>query len=139
MEKIEISQTEEDAQAIRERLKSYNNQFAPPDEHENLSLIVKRNGEVIGGLLGGFYWNWLHIDWFWVAEDARNTGLGGRILEAAEQMAVRKGCRNAHLETHDFQSLSFYQRRGYQTFGKLEDLPIGHTKYYLFKNLDSSK
>jgi len=56
-------------------------------------------------------------------------------LAKAEELAIQKGCRNAHLETNDFQSLEFYKRRGYMVFGELEDLPEGHTKYYLRKQL----
>jgi hypothetical protein len=56
-------------------------------------------------------------------------------LAKAEEIAIQRGCKNAHLETHDFQSLDFYRRRGYVIFGKLDDLPEGHTKYYLRKSL----
>jgi len=135
MEKIEITPTEEDARYIRSKLNEYNNRFVPPDNHEKLYLVTRRNDEIIGGLVGGTYWNWLYIEWFWVDEHERNSGLGTRILAKAEEIAIQRGCRNSHLETHDFQSLAFYQRRGYSIFGELENLPEGHSKYYLRKQL----
>ena len=135
MEDIEISHTDDDAQYIRQKLTQYNNRFVPPDNHERLYLVARRKEEIVGGLVGGTYWNWLYIEWFWVDERERNNGLGTRILAMAEEVATQRGCRNAHLETHDFQNLAFYQRRGYSVFGKLEDLPEGHTKYYLKKHL----
>ena len=135
MEEIEISQAEDDAQLIRQKLQEYNNGFVPPDRHERLCLVVRRGDRVIGGLVGGTYWSWLYIEWFWVDEHERGSGLGSRILARAEEIAVQKGCRNAHLETHDFQSLEFYERRSYRVFGELADLPEGHTKYYLHKRL----
>ena len=56
-------------------------------------------------------------------------------MAAAEQEAVRRGCSNAFLDTLDFQAPSFYAKRGYEIFGKLANLPPGHTRYYLTKRL----
>ncbi len=129
------STIESDAQFIRERLNEYNNRFVPQDHHERFCLVARKDGQIVAGLTGGTYWNWMYIELFWVDEKARKSGLGTEILEKAEAIAVCRGCRNAHLETHDFQSLDFYIKRGYIVFGKLEDLPEGHTKYYLRKKL----
>jgi GNAT superfamily N-acetyltransferase len=135
MEEIEVSHADEDGQFIRQKLNQYNNEFVPPDNHEKLCLIVNRNNDIGGGLAGGTYWNWMYIELFWVDEKERHNGLGSRILAKAEEIAIQRGCRNAHLETHDFQSLEFYKRRGYVVFGELADLPEGHTKYFLRKQL----
>jgi GNAT superfamily N-acetyltransferase len=135
MEDIEVTDKAEDAQVIRQKLNEYNCQFVKPDNHEKLCLIVRRKNEIIGGLIGGTYWNWMYIELFWVDKKERNSGLGSKILTMAEGMAVGRGCGNAHLETHDFQSLGFYEKRGYVIFGELADLPEGHTKYYLRKRL----
>jgi len=55
------------------------------------------------------------------------------LLEAAEQEAVKRGCRYAHVETHTFQAVDFYHKHGYIIFGELPDLPKGYTKYFLKK------
>ncbi len=137
MEKIEVSQSEADAQFIRQKLNEFNFRRVPEDGHENLYLIVRRQNDPIAGLIGGTYWNWLYVSLFWVDEGERSRGLGTQLLAKAEEIAVQRGCRNAHLETHDFQNLAFYQKRGYAIFGELEDLPEGHTKYFLRKRLVS--
>lgn len=131
METIETTQNEMDAQFIRDKINEYNFNIVPHYNHEFLNLIVRRNNEIIAGLIGDTYWDWLYISLFWVDEHQRSLGLGSRILARAEEIAVERGCGNAHLETHDFQSLAFYQKRGYEIFGILENLPKGHTKYYL--------
>jgi hypothetical protein len=41
-----------------------------------------------------------------------------------------------HLDTMSFQALPFYQKQGYTVFGILEDLPEGHRRYYLRKDLE---
>jgi GNAT superfamily N-acetyltransferase len=135
MEKIEVSQSETDAQFVRQRLNEFNFNLVPHDNHETLNLIVRRQNTLIAGLIGVTYWNWLYVELFWVDALERSHGLGTQILAKAEEIATQRGCKNAHLETHDFQSLAFYQKRGYVIFGKLEDLPEGHTKYYLRKHL----
>ena len=70
-----------------------------------------------------------------VDDNERYKGIGTRLLGRAEEIAVNRGCKHAHLATHDFQNLEFYEGRGYQVFGELADLPEGHTKYYLHKGL----
>jgi GNAT superfamily N-acetyltransferase len=135
METIEISQSAADTEFIREKLNEYNFNIVPPYNHQVLNLIAREQNTIIGGLLADLAWNWLYISYFWVAEQKRSLGLGTRILSMTEEMAVQKGCKRANLETHDFQSLSFYQKRGYIIFGQLENFPEGHTKYYLWKDL----
>ena len=73
------SHTDEDAQVIRQRLDEHNCKFVPPDNHERLGLVVKKDDKIIGGLLGDTYWHWLYIELFWVDEVERHNGLGTRI------------------------------------------------------------
>ena len=93
----------------------------------------------MGGLLGGTYWGYLYIEILWVSERKRGHGYGHALLDAAESEALSRGCKNAHLDSHDFQALSFYQGSGYQIVGQLDDLPPGHTRYLLRKVLTPSK
>jgi GNAT superfamily N-acetyltransferase len=135
METIDISKDETDAQFIGEKINEYNFNRVPHYNHQVLNLIAREQNIIIGGLLGDTAWNWLYISLFWVDERKRSLGLGTRILEMAEELAVQRGCKRANLETHDFQNLAFYQKRGYLIFGQLDDFPEDHTKYYLWKNL----
>ena len=135
METIEVSQEEADAKIIREGLDEYNYRRVPEVEQVALNLVARRDGRVTGGLVGGTYWGWLYVELRWVDGGERGRGLGGQLLARAEEVARRRGCKNAHLETHDFQNPGFYLRRGYEVFGQLDDLPEGHVKYYLRKRL----
>jgi GNAT superfamily N-acetyltransferase len=132
---IDLSTAEADAQRVREKLNQYNFQIVPPDRHETLYLIAREDGELAGGLIADTAWEWLHVDLFWVEQARRSQGLGSRLLAQAEEIAAQRGCKHACLETHDFQSLGFYQKRGYGVFGQLDDFPPGHTKYFLSKRL----
>ena len=120
---------------IRDELDNYNNQFAEMYIHRKLNIIITKQDEIVGGLLGGTYWRWLYIDRFWICEKYRKTGLGSRILKMAEEEAVKRGCRFAHLDTHDFQAVGFYQKNGYEIVSSLPDLPDGYNRYLMKKKL----
>jgi GNAT superfamily N-acetyltransferase len=134
-ENLELSHSEADAQFIRGMLNEFNFNQVPNDNHETLNLVIRRQGKLVAGLVGDTYWNWLYVSLLWVEASERAHGLGSLLLAKAEEIAAQRGCRHAHLETHDFQNLEFYQRRGYVIFGQLDGLPEGHTKYYLRKHL----
>jgi GNAT superfamily N-acetyltransferase len=92
-------------------------------------------GEWLGGLLGSLWGGWLHVRILWVDAAARGNGNGTRLLRAAEDYAVERGCFAATLETHSFQARPFYEKCGYEVFGTLENWPPGHAKYFLRKQL----
>jgi GNAT superfamily N-acetyltransferase len=81
------------------------------------------DGTVVGGIYGITFWGCLSVELLWVEEHLRGRGYGERLLAAAEQEAIRRGCSHAFLDTFDFQAPSFYTRRGYEIFGKLANLP----------------
>jgi ribosomal protein S18 acetylase RimI-like enzyme len=129
-----------DAEFVREKLNEYNIQYFEAERHQGVSVFWRdKQGNIVAGLLGGTFWGWLHINDLWVGENLRNQGLGKALINAAEQEALRRGCKYAHLETHDFQALEFYLKQGYEVFGELDDLPAGHKKYFLKKTLDYSE
>jgi ribosomal protein S18 acetylase RimI-like enzyme len=90
----------------------------------------------VGGLTGATARGFLEIELLWVAEHRRGSGLGSRLLRAAEREARQRGCHSAHLDTTDFQARPFYERHGYTRFGELTGLAGGHRTFYLVKRLD---
>ena len=121
---------------IVDQLHQYNLTQAENDHHQPLAVFVRDStGRLMAGLLGGTYWGWLHIDILWVREDARHLGLGKQLLAQAEAEAIQRGCRHAQVDTHDFQAPDFYLKHGYTVWGMLEDLPPGHQRIYLKKDL----
>ncbi|WP_240203948.1 GNAT family N-acetyltransferase [Streptomyces actuosus] len=88
------------------------------------------------GLVGHTWATWLHVTYLWVDERHRGEGLGSRLLAAAERLAREEhGCRNARLETWDFQAPDFYRKQGYEVVGVIPDYPPGITEYTLAKRL----
>ena len=78
---------------------------------------------------------WLFVNWLWVAEAYRGTGIGSRLLLGAEEAARDQHCRDAYLDTFTFQAPKFYERHGYREFGRLDDFPPGHSRIFFTKRL----
>jgi GNAT superfamily N-acetyltransferase len=134
---VEDEPSQDDVATIGRRLYEFNRQIAGEDHHRLLAVFLRdETGTLVAGLTGGTFWGWLVIDLLWVGEVLRGQGIGGRLLEAAEQEAIRRGCTGAFLDTLDFQAPAFYRERGYAVFGVLPGLPPGHTRYYLAKRFD---
>ncbi len=133
---LEEAPRPEDIGCVEAGLSAYNRLHAPDDGHRFLNVFVRTaDGTRGGGLLGDTYWGWLYIRILWLDEKVRRQGLGERLLRAAEEEAVRRGCHHAHLDTMSFQALPFYEKQGYTVFGVLEDLPLGHRRIFLKKEL----
>lgn len=117
-------------------LSDFNTQQAGDDDGKNLCYVLETSeGEIVGGVIGATYWDWLYVNLMWVREDLRGQGYGRRLLEEAEAEAVRRGAKRSYLDTFSFQAPEFYQKSGYEEFGRLEDFPVGHTRYFLVKTL----
>ena len=98
-------------------------------------FLKNPRGEWLGGLLGTLWGGWLHVRTLWVDPVARRQGNGTRLLRAAEDYAVERGCFAATLETHSFQARPFYEKHGYAVFAALDDFPPGHRLFLLKKRL----
>lgn len=102
----------------------------------SLCIAVRENGgDLRAGLFG---WTWGgcgYIEFLWVRDGDRGSGLGTRILAAAEQEMRRRGCRQVALSTHSFQAPGFYARFGYEECGRTPGYPRGHDHIHLVKRL----
>jgi GNAT superfamily N-acetyltransferase len=127
---------EGDVQFLDQRINDFNFAATGITDGRLLSLVLRdEQGSIVAGLYG---WTWggcLDIKYLWVPEALRGRGHGTRLLEAAEQEALVRGCTQALLDTHSFQAPAFYQRLGYTIFGVIDNYPVGHAKYYLKKQL----
>ena len=98
-------------------------------------FLRDEGGAVVGGISGYTAWGWIYVQWLWLAEDQRGQGAAGRMLEAAEAEARRRGCHGAWIDTFNPVALRAYQRAGYRIFGALPEFPRGRTRTFLRKSL----
>lgn len=125
-----------DARFVWDQLEVYNTGKAGDIRHQVLNLYLRDDqGEIAGGMLADTAWGWLSISILWLREDVRGQGWGTQLLQEAEAEAVRRGCRYAQVDSHDFQAPGFYQKQGYEVWGVLEDMPPGYRRVYMRKRL----
>lgn len=132
-----VDKPEETAWGIIGRgVSRYNKEQAGENKFRRLCFVLQApDDEIVGGILGETYWEWLYVDLLWVKDELRGRGFGHRLLTLAEDEARERGARNAYLDTFSFQAPDFYERHGYQVFGELQDFPPGHQRYFLMKKL----
>jgi GNAT superfamily N-acetyltransferase len=135
---IEEAPDPHDIQFVRAQLSAFNRDRIAGDCFEPLLVLVRdAEGRIVAGLTGVTYWGWLDTQVLWVEESLRGQGVGRALLAAAEEEAVRRDCRYAHLDTMSFQALPFYEKQGYVVFGELHDIPAGsgQIRYFMHKQL----
>jgi GNAT superfamily N-acetyltransferase len=92
-----------------------------------------KNEAVQAGIRFVLAFEWLFVNWLWVAEPYRKHGVGSQLMTGAEEFARAQGCRGAYLDTFTFQAPKFYERLGYREFGRLNDFPPGHSRIWFSK------
>jgi len=121
---------------VRDRLDLYNVATTGVSGYYPVNFFVKSTrGETLGGVMGAIWGGWLQIAILWIDESVRGQDWGTRLMDQAEAYAREHGCHSATLDTHSFQARPFYEGRGYEIFGTLDDYPKGHKRFYLRKKL----
>ena len=128
--------SDDDVAFLRDRINEYN--FATTgiyDGRELATFVRDGDGRVVAGLYG---WTWggcLAIQFLWVNEELRGRGYGTRLLRAAENEAITRGCGLAVLNTHSFQAPDFYERLGYEVVSVTDGYPRQHQDIHMKKTL----
>ena len=135
--RIQIVQgiTDSDREELFCGLRSYNNQFIDTRAWGQFGVYSRNEeGSMLGGLIASKKGLWLCIDYLWVSEDTRGSGLGSKLMSEAEQEGKRTGCKHVLVDTFSFQALPFYEKKGYHLQMSLPDFPdIGTQRHYLIK------
>jgi Predicted acetyltransferase len=123
---------------VRDRIIAFNLMHFSDElkgRYEELSLhLVNNAGQIFGGIVGEFCWNWLEIQYLFVETEYRKSGYGKALMREAEKMARKKKCDFIKLDTLSFQALEFYLKEDFQIYGTIENAG-GHTHYYLKKDI----
>jgi predicted N-acetyltransferase YhbS len=139
--RIELTQnpTNEDREAILAPLRAYNAAQAGEANSQPIALLVRDDkDEILGGLYGRVFYQWLFIELLSVPEQARGQGMGSKLMQMAEDLAREKECVGIWLDTFDFQGPEFYKKHGYSELGEIADYPPGHKRFFFQKRLINS-
>ncbi|MEM7696838.1 MAG: GNAT family N-acetyltransferase [Verrucomicrobiota bacterium] len=128
----------EDEARVVDGTRGFNLKHMPKDVKPLCVFDRLPSGEIIAGLTGKTYWNYLDIAFLWVAEAYRNQGRATAIVEAAENEAAKRGCQYVLLDTYSFQALEFYKKLGYEEYGTLDHFTGNQKRHYLRKGLQTN-
>jgi GNAT superfamily N-acetyltransferase len=121
---------------LEDRLIEFNSAATGITDARELAIFARGAGNaIVAGLYGHTWGGTFKVRLLWVDEPLRRSGLGGRLLVAAEEEARRRGCTQVVLSTHSFQAPDFYRRRGFGEVGRNPDHPRGHANIFLLKRL----
>jgi GNAT superfamily N-acetyltransferase len=122
---------------IADGLAAYNDEKAGYRDYRPLAVVASdpATGAVVGGLFGRTSFGLLFVERFFVPENFRGNGLGGRVIALAEEEAKRRGCTRAALFTLTFQAPGFYLKQGYEIAARLDCAPPGATRMLMTKKL----
>lgn len=124
---------------IRNRLLAFNLQhIEDKDPHDFIIRYENALGEFMAGICFSIHGKWLNVDFLVVEEDERTQGLGTKLLQDAEALAVEKGCTMSFLTTFGFQARPFYEKQGYEVVYEQKGYPRTGCKYYMEKRLEAS-
>jgi GNAT superfamily N-acetyltransferase len=106
-------------------------------DFRRLSVVVRdpQTGKVVGGLYGRSSLGLFYVDWLFLPEDLRGSGIGSRVLAMAEEEAQRRGCTRVTLTTLSVEAPGFYQKQGYDIAVTIDCEPPGLIHYYMMKRL----
>lgn len=125
-----------DLEAVRWGLYRFNMRTLDDWRFLDIAIFLRDDAQTVqGGILGGVWGGWFHIEILWIADAYRHQGYGDQLIDAAEAEARAFGSTNAYVETFSFQARPFYERHGYRVVGEINDYPPGQTYYLLSKSL----
>ena len=134
--RISDAVTADDRRELEDRLNAFNVESTGFRDARDLSCLLRDpDGTLVAGIDGFTWGGYAHVEVLWVSEPLRGTGVGRRLLEAAEAEARNRGCTSIVLSSHEFQAPRFYAKLGYRPVGTTEDTPMGYREFHFQKRL----
>jgi predicted acetyltransferase/predicted GNAT family acetyltransferase len=132
---VDYQPTEADNAVVREGIVAFNEHILG-ERDKTFSIFLKNDlGKIFGGTQAFMGTESIYIDVLWVEATLQKQGYGTKLLNAAEQEALKNGCIFSLVDTWDFQAEGFYLKSGYKRIGEIKNYWLGHSKIFLRKNL----
>ena len=98
------------------------------------AFFFRDDAQIVAGLAGETYCGWLFVKYLWVSHGPRGRGVGRELMDRAEVRSRERGFHSAWLDTFSFQARGFYEKLGYEEFGRLDYRP-DHHRHFMQKRL----
>ena len=125
-----------DNDAVVEGLVVHYERLMGETRDKEFSVFLKNDlGEILGGIQAHFDTESVYIEVLWIDEKLRKQGYGTKLINAAEQEAVKHGCVSSITDTWSFQAEEFYLKNGYVRMGEIKKYWREHSRIFLRKML----
>jgi GNAT superfamily N-acetyltransferase len=132
---VDTDPSDELRAAILGPLTAFNAANGYPPDARPLAIVLRDEDRIVGGLWSKTGYDWLFVEFLVVDEGARGRNFGARLMKAAEELAVQRGCVGAWLTTFPFQARGFYEKLGYSVFAELDNSPADNVRLFMRKRL----
>ena len=127
-----------DVMTLQNMIRTYNRQNFETANQTDFAIYIKDDNEnVMGGISGKIFGNWMDIDYLVIHESLRKNGLGRELLQKAEDLALRSNCKNIFLYTFDFQGKDFYPKFGFKEVYVKREYPLTGSEHFFVKKLSN--
>lgn len=118
---------------IREGVLLHGRQQAQGSDAQDIAVALFEDGELLAGGYGRTEFQRLYVNYLWVREDRRGQGVGGDCLRQLEAQALRRGCRDALIDTLLDEVADLYEHLGYVCIAHVHDYVPGFTRHIMLK------
>lgn len=131
-----LSPMKEEIKELRDILVSYNKEhFETLDQKEFLISIKNDEDELIAGISGEIFGEWMEVDYLAVKNDYRKESYGKQLLLKAEELALKQSCKQILISTFGFQGKDYYPKYGYKEVLVLKNYPLTGTEHFFIKEI----
>jgi ribosomal protein S18 acetylase RimI-like enzyme len=106
--------------------------------NEPFGLMAYDDQKLIGSVVGKIFFNWLHIDLFWVDAEYRRKGIGTRLMNDTLEQASKAALSGIEVWTQSWQAPGFYRKLGYEEFAVLDDFTPGRKRHAFRKYISKA-
>lgn len=136
VEPVEGCPSKEDHDRILALLNADNRRRSDIVDLDDIAVFLRQaeTREIVGGLWAEDDFAWVFVKYLVVPEGYRGHGIGTRLMAEAERMAQARGRVGIWLNTFDFQARGFYEKIGFEVFGRLEGTTPANGQTFLRKH-----
>ncbi|MGR4988063.1 GNAT family N-acetyltransferase [Vibrio rotiferianus] len=134
---FKLNPTQNNLDFIRDGIKAYNGMNLPDGEVNAIGCFARdEEDKIIGGLTGEMFNNTVFVEYLWVDENERTSGVGSKLMALLEEQVKAHGVTHLYLDTYSFQALDFYLKLGFEKVGQYTGYPAaGIDKHFLQKQI----
>lgn len=135
---LDCNPTPSDIFVIQKGITRFNNEKLGVIDKEFCIYLRDDAGTIRGGIFAVSDSYSIYIILLWMEDELRNKGYGSKLMQAAEDEAIKRNCTNSYVDTFSFQAEEFYRKCGYQPIGIINKAAFDYSRIFFKKSLIAS-